>query len=165
MFLLCYSFPDFRCDLSAPSKNELDMTHLFSRSPPQLPFVSVERRSRWDHLERQPQAPRLWSDSRPIAQADGHRRAKSVGALVTRSHVLWSKWFQSGLCLLHLLFLAVRWAVQAVSFLEKTWVHMVVQLGSWALHGFLPTLVWRCIDGGGRGYRLSHTHECRHLQL
>lgn len=126
--LLPYSFPDFGRDLSAPSKNELDATHLSSRRPPQLPFVSVERRRR------------LWSSSRPIAQADGRRRAKSVGALVTPSRVLGSKWFHGGLCLLHLLFLAVRGAAKAVSLAEETWVHVVVQLGIWAPHGSLPTL-------------------------
>lgn len=64
VFLLCYSFPDFHSDLSAPSKNELGTTRLFMRCPPQLPSLSAERRSRWDHLERQPRKV-LRSDPRP----------------------------------------------------------------------------------------------------
>lgn len=44
----CCAFPDFHSDLSAPTKKEMNVTHLFKTCSPQLPFILVERKRRWD---------------------------------------------------------------------------------------------------------------------
>lgn len=52
------------------------------------------------------------------------------------------KWLHSGVRLLHLLFPAAEWAVQAAFFFLKAWVQTGVPLDIWTPHALLSTLGW-----------------------
>lgn len=98
----CCAFPDFHSDLSAPKKKEMDVTRLFKTRPPQLPFILLERKSRWDEYDHG-----VGADSDVTLGPSPRQIGMGLPSLSHSCCVkpqCWVQWLHSGLCLPHLLF-------------------------------------------------------------
>lgn len=117
----------------------MNVTHLFKTCPPQLPFLLVERKRRWDWYDSGGRAV-MWLWVRLPGRLAWVCQACSILAMLSPS--VGFKWLHSGVRLLHLLFPVAEWAVQAAFSFLKAWVQTGVPLDIWTPHALLSTLGW-----------------------